>query len=75
MVGKELGQVAGAHSVAWILSYDCRSSDLAAQRLLRFNPQKTKLADLHLPNVRVQLQSQLQAIQTSQSKITQNDWD
>ena len=34
----ELGQVMGAHSVAWIRSYDCRSSDLAAQRLLQFNP-------------------------------------
>ena len=26
-----------AHSVAWIQSYDCWSSDLAAQRLLWFN--------------------------------------
>ena len=36
---QELGQVTGALSIAWIRSYDCRSSDLAAQRLLRFNPQ------------------------------------
>ena len=36
---QELGQVMGAPSVAWIRSYDGWSSDLAAQRLLRFNPQ------------------------------------
>ena len=36
---QELGQVMGAHSVMWIRSYNCRSSDLAAQRLLRFNLQ------------------------------------
>ena len=35
---QQLGQVMGAHSVMWIQSYDCWSSDLAAQRLLRFNP-------------------------------------
>ena len=34
---QELGQATGA--VAWIQSYDCWSSDLAAQRLLWFNPQ------------------------------------
>ena len=33
---RELGQAMGAHSVAWIRSYGCRSSDLAAQRLLYF---------------------------------------
>ena len=37
---QELGQVMGAHSVVWIQSYDCWSSDPAAQRLLRFNPQR-----------------------------------
>ncbi|XP_072851515.2 fibronectin type 3 and ankyrin repeat domains protein 1 isoform X1 [Pogona vitticeps] len=37
---QELGQATGAHSVAWMRSYDCWSSDLAAQRLLRFNPQR-----------------------------------
>ena len=36
---QELGQATGAHSVEWIRSYDCWSSDLAAQRLLQFNPQ------------------------------------
>ena len=36
---QELGQAMGAHSVAWIQSYESWSSDLAAQRLLRFNPQ------------------------------------
>ena len=35
----ELGQATGAHSITWIRSYDCRSSDLAAQRFLRFNLQ------------------------------------
>ena len=35
---QELGQATGAHSVAWIQSYNCCSSDLAAQRLLQFNP-------------------------------------
>ena len=34
-----LRQVTRAHSVTWIQSYDCRSSDLAAQRLQWFNPQ------------------------------------
>ena len=29
-----------AHSVMWIRSYDCWYSDLAAQRLLQFNPQR-----------------------------------
>ena len=42
---QELGQATGAHSIAWIRSYDCWSSDLAAQRLLRFNPQHH-----HVPN-------------------------
>ena len=37
---QELGQVTGAYSVVWIRSYDCKSSDLAAQRLLQFNPQR-----------------------------------
>ena len=37
---QELGQVTGAPSVAWIQSHDCWSSDLAAQRLVRFNPQR-----------------------------------
>ena len=37
---QELGQTTGAHSVTWIQSYDCWSSDLAAQRLLQFNPQQ-----------------------------------
>ena len=36
---QEQGQATGAHSVAWIRSYDSWSSDLAAQRLLRFDPQ------------------------------------
>ena len=36
---QELGQATGAHSVAWIRSYDGWSYDLAAQRLLPFNPQ------------------------------------
>ena len=36
---QELGQATGAHSVVWIQSYDCWSSDLVAQRLLQFNPQ------------------------------------
>ena len=36
---RELGQAMGAHSDTWIWSYNCRSSDLAAQRLLQFNPQ------------------------------------
>ena len=36
---EELGQATGAHSVTWIQSYNCWSSDLAAQRLLRFNSQ------------------------------------
>ena len=36
---RELGQATGAHSVAWIRSYDCWTSDLAAQRLLWFNLQ------------------------------------
>ena len=35
---QELGQVMGAHSIVWIQSYDCWSSDLAVQRLLWFNP-------------------------------------
>ena len=35
---QELGQATGAHSIAWIRSYDGWSSDLAA--LLRFNPQR-----------------------------------
>ena len=39
----ELGQATGAHSSVWIQSYDCRSSDLAAQRLLRFNLGKRSL--------------------------------
>ena len=30
----------GAHSFAWIRSYDCWSSDPAAQRLLQFSPQR-----------------------------------
>ena len=34
---QELGQAMGARSVAWIRSYNSWSSDLAAQRLLRFN--------------------------------------
>ena len=37
---QELGQTTGAPSIAWIRSYDGRSSDLAAQRLLQFNPQR-----------------------------------
>ena len=37
---QELGQAMGAYSVAWIQSYDCWSSDLAAQRLLQYNMQK-----------------------------------
>ena len=37
---QELGQVTGAYSIAWIRSYNCWSSDLAAQRLLQFNPQR-----------------------------------
>ena len=37
---QELGQATGAPSVAWIRAYDCWSSDLAAQRLLRFNPER-----------------------------------
>ena len=37
---QELGQAMGAHSVTWIRSYNCRSSDLAVQRLLRFNLQR-----------------------------------
>ena len=36
---QELGQATGAHSIAWIRSYDGWSSNLAAQRLLWFNPQ------------------------------------
>ena len=36
---QELGQAMGAHSVPWIRSYDCWSSDFAAQRLLQFNLQ------------------------------------
>ena len=36
---QDLGQVTGAHSIAWIRSYNGWSSDLAAQRLLQFNPQ------------------------------------
>ena len=43
---QELGQATGAHSVVWIRSYDCWSSDLAAQRLLWFNPQRH-----HVPQV------------------------
>ena len=43
---QELGQATGAHSVAWIRSYDCRSSDLAAQRLLQFNPQRHHMGSL-----------------------------
>ena len=38
--GQELGQATGAPSIAWIQSYDCWSSDLAAQRRLQFNPQR-----------------------------------
>ena len=34
---QEQGQATGAPSIVWIRSYDCCSSDLAAQRLLRFN--------------------------------------
>ena len=37
---QELGQAMGAHSVVWIRSYDCWSSDLAAQMLLWFNLQR-----------------------------------
>ena len=37
---QELGQATGAHSVTGIRSYDGWSSDLAAQRLLQFNPQR-----------------------------------
>ena len=37
---RELGQETGAHSVVWIRSYDCRSSDLATQRLQQFNLQR-----------------------------------
>ena len=37
---QELGQATGAHPVAWIRSYNGWSSDLAAQRLLRFNAQR-----------------------------------
>ena len=29
----------GAHSIAWIRSYNCWSSDSAAMRLVRFSPQ------------------------------------
>ena len=36
----ELGQATGAPSVTWIRSDDGWSSDLAAQRLLPFNPQR-----------------------------------
>ena len=36
---QEMGQPTGAHSVAWIQSYDGWSSDPAAQMLLQFNPQ------------------------------------
>ena len=37
---QKLGQATGALSVAWVRSYDDGwSSDLAAQRFLRFNPQ------------------------------------
>ena len=36
---QELGQATGAHSVLWIRSYGCWSSDFAAQRLVQFNLQ------------------------------------
>ena len=37
--GQELGQATGAHSVAWIRSYDSWCSDLVTQRLLWFSSQ------------------------------------
>ena len=40
---QDLGQATGAHSVMWIQSYDCWSSDLATQRLPQFN--------LHHPHI------------------------
>ena len=51
---QELGQATGAHSVAWIRSYDCWFSDFAAQRLLRFNPQRH-----HIHGERVLLDNRL----------------
>ena len=43
---QELGLATGAHSVVWIRSYDCWSSDPAAQRLLWFNPQQHQVSFL-----------------------------
>ena len=37
---QELGRAMGAPLITWIQSYDSWSSDLAAQRLLQFNPQR-----------------------------------
>ena len=45
---QELGQATGAHSIVWIQSYNCWSSDLAAQRLLQFNSQQHHILLNHL---------------------------
>ena len=79
---QELGQATGAHSVMWIRSYDCMSSDLAAQRLLQFNLQHhhipllvllAKCKIIHLQDVTEHFPLKIQCVQNESPNTTANN--